>query len=193
MRLTVYTDYCLRVLMYVALHSQRRPTIGEIASTYGISKNHVMKVVHQLGVAGYVETLRGQSGGMRLARPPETIILGEVVRRTEPDLALMPCFDEPNGICVLIPACKLRRALQQARAAFLAVLDEHSLADLVENGDVLQGLLANGPHPNVGAKDAPPPRRRVAASNQVHASTPKRSASEAPQAAQGRRPKALVP
>jgi Rrf2 family nitric oxide-sensitive transcriptional repressor len=145
MRLTVYTDYSLRVLMYVALHPQRRPTIGEIASTYGISKNHVMKVVHQLGVAGYVETLRGQSGGMRLARSPETIILGEVVRRTEPDLALMPCFGDANGACVLTPACKLRRALQEALAAFLAVLDQYSLADLVDNPQVLQGLLTQQP------------------------------------------------
>jgi Rrf2 family nitric oxide-sensitive transcriptional repressor len=141
MRLTFYTDYSLRVLMYLALHAERRSTIGEIASTYGISKNHVMKVVYRLGVAGYIETVRGQSGGMRLGRAPSTIILGEVVRRTEPDLALMPCFDEINASCVLTPACKLRRALQQARAAFLAVLDEYSLADLVDNRDVLRELL----------------------------------------------------
>lgn len=78
--------------MYVALHPERRPTIGEVAGSYDISKNHVMKVVYQLGLAGYVETVRGQSGGMRLAKPPQDIILGEVVRRTEPDLALVPCF-----------------------------------------------------------------------------------------------------
>ena len=97
MRLTVYTDYSLRVLMYVALHPERRPTIGEVAASYGISKNHVMKVVYQLGLAGYVETVRGQSGGMRLAKPPQDIILGEVVRRTEPDLALVPCFVAAEG------------------------------------------------------------------------------------------------
>jgi Rrf2 family nitric oxide-sensitive transcriptional repressor len=144
MRLTVYTDYSLRVLMYVALHPERRPTIGEVAASYGISKNHVMKVVHQLGVAGYIATLRGQSGGMRLARSPQEISLGEVVRRTEPDLALVPCFDPINAACVITPACKLRRALQQARGAFLAVLDAYSLADLVENRDALRQLLAQG-------------------------------------------------
>lgn len=160
MRLTVYTDYSLRVLMYVALHPERRPRIGEIASSYGISKNHLMKVVHQLGVAGYIETVRGQNGGMLLARLAEEIILGEVVRRTEPDLALVPCFDTVNSVCVITPACKLRRALHQARAAFLAVLDEYSLADLVEHREILRSLLAQGPVPRTGANDeAPPPPR----------------------------------
>lgn len=142
MRLTVYTDYSLRVLMYVAVRPDRRPTIAEVAAAYGISKNHIMKVVHQLGVAGYIETTRGQNGGMRLARPPAEIVLGEVVRRTEPDMALVPCFDPVNAPCAISPACKLRRALQQARSAFLAVLDEYSLADLTENQEVLAGLLA---------------------------------------------------
>lgn len=141
MRLTVYTDFSLRVLMYVALHPERRPTIAEIAASYGISKNHIMKVVHQLGVAGYIQTVRGQNGGMRLARPAQDIILGEVVRRTEPDLALVPCFQPINACCVITPACKLRRALQQAQSAFLTVLDHYSLADLVENGDALRELF----------------------------------------------------
>lgn len=144
MRLTVYTDFSLRVLMYVAVHPDRRPTIGEIASSYGISKNHVMKVVHQLGVAGYIETVRGQSGGMRLARSADAINLGEVVRRTEPDLALVPCFEPINSACVITPACKLRRALHEARAAFLAVLDGYSLGDLVDNREVLRELFAQG-------------------------------------------------
>jgi Rrf2 family transcriptional regulator, nitric oxide-sensitive transcriptional repressor len=153
MRLTVYTDYSLRVLMYVALHPDRRPTIGQIASSYGISKNHVMKVVHQLGVAGYIETVRGQSGGMRLRRSAEEINLGEVVRRTEPDLALVPCFEPINSACVITPACKLRRALHEARAAFLAVLDGYSLADLVDNREVLRELFARGPQSTIGAAD----------------------------------------
>lgn len=144
MRLTVYTDFSLRVLMYVALHPDRRPTIGEIASSYGISKNHIMKVVHQLGVAGYIETVRGQSGGMRLARSADAINLGEVVRRTEPDLALVPCFEPTNSACVITPACKLRRALHEARAAFLAVLDSYSLGDLIDNREVLRDLFAQG-------------------------------------------------
>lgn len=141
MRLTVYTDYSLRVLMYVALHPERRPTIAEVASKYGISKNHIMKVVYQLGLAGYIGTVRGQSGGMRLARPPEEIILGEVVRRTEPDMALVPCFDPENTSCVITPACKLRAALHHAQSAFLAVLDGYSLADLVQNREVLRELF----------------------------------------------------
>jgi len=147
MRLTVYTDYSLRVLMYVALHPERRPTITEIASRYGISKNHVMKVVHQLGVGGYIETVRGQNGGMRLARPAQEIVLGEVVRRTEPDMALLPCFEPVNAGCVITPACKLRRALHQARTAFLAVLDSYSLADLVENPGAMRELLSRAPAP----------------------------------------------
>jgi Rrf2 family nitric oxide-sensitive transcriptional repressor len=145
MRLTVYTDYSLRVLMYVALHPERRPTIAEVASSYGISKNHIMKVVYQLGLAGYIETVRGQSGGMRLASPAREIVLGEVVRRTEPDLALVPCFDPINTACAITPACRLRGALHQARAAFLAVLDGYSVADLIENREVLRELLSASP------------------------------------------------
>ena len=150
MRLTVYTDYALRVLIYVALHPERRPTIAEIASSYGISRNHVMKVVHQLGVAGYIDTVRGQSGGMSLARPARDIILGEVVRRTEPDMALAPCFAPSGAGCAISPACKLRGALHQARAAFLAVLDEYSLAGLVENRQALRDLLSLGATPTAG-------------------------------------------
>jgi Rrf2 family nitric oxide-sensitive transcriptional repressor len=141
MRLTVYTDYSLRVLMYLALNPDRRPTIAEVSSSYGISKNHIMKVVHQLGVAGYIETVRGKNGGMRLARFPQDIVLGEVVRRTEPDMALVPCFDPINALCVIAPACKLRRALQQARGVFLAVLDDYTLADLAENRQGLTTLF----------------------------------------------------
>ena len=142
MRLTVYTDFSLRVLMYVALHRDRLPTITEIATSYGISRNHLMKVVYELGLAGYIETVRGKNGGLRLAREPGDIILGEVVRRTEPDMALVPCFDPVNGACVITPACKLRRALHEARAAFLEILDGYNLADLVENHGALNRLLA---------------------------------------------------
>jgi Rrf2 family nitric oxide-sensitive transcriptional repressor len=145
MRLTVYTDYSLRVLMYVTLHADRRPTIPEIATSYGISRNHLMKVVYELGVAGYLETSRGKNGGMRLARPASQIGLGEVVRSSEPDLALVPCMNAGNAACVILPACRLRGALHQARSAFLAVLDDYSLADLVENRDALKALLERDP------------------------------------------------
>lgn len=155
MRLTIYTDYALRVLMYVALYPERRPTIAEIAGHYGISRNHVMKVVHQMGVAGYIETLRGQAGGMRLARPSREIIVGEVVRRTEPDMDLVPCFDAARAVCVITPACKLRAALHQARGAFLAVLDGYSLDDLVANRDALTALFQVGPGGPEGKVEAP--------------------------------------
>jgi Rrf2 family nitric oxide-sensitive transcriptional repressor len=144
MRLTAYTDFSLRVLMHIALHPERRFTIAEIASSYGISKNHLMKVVYELGLAGYVETVRGKNGGLRLARPPQDIVLGEVVRRTEPDMNLVPCFEGLEGACVIAPACKLRRALHEARSAFEAVLDGYTLADLVENRAPLQALLSRG-------------------------------------------------
>ncbi|MGH6988213.1 MAG: RrF2 family transcriptional regulator [Caulobacteraceae bacterium] len=141
MRLTVYTDYALRVLMYLAVHPEPTPTIGEIARSHGVSRNHLMKVVYELGVAGYIETTRGRGGGLRLARPPERIGLGEVVRQTEPDLALVPCFEPTRASCVLTPACKLRAALRRAEAAFLDVLDLYSLANLVENHEALRALL----------------------------------------------------
>jgi Rrf2 family nitric oxide-sensitive transcriptional repressor len=145
MRLTVYTDYSLRVLMYLALNSDRRSTIAEVSSSYRISRNHIMKVVYNLGVAGYIETVRGKNGGMRLARPSRDIALGEVVRRTEPDMALVPCFDPINAACVISPACRLRSALHQARGAFLAALDAYTLADLTENQQGLNSLFERGP------------------------------------------------
>src|SRR5665647_27971 len=130
-RLTVYTDYSLRVLMFLALKSDGLATIAEVAKAYGISKNHLMKVAYQLGLAGYVETVRGKGGGMRLARRPEIIVLGEVVRRTEPDMELVPCFAPDSTSCAILPSCALRGALASARDAFLSVLDGYTLADLV--------------------------------------------------------------
>ena len=143
MRLTVYTDYSLRVLMYVALRPDRLATISEIASSYGISRNHIMKVVYELGVGGYIETVRGQNGGMRLAKRPQDIGLGEIVRRTEPDMALMPCCDPVNATCAISPVCRLRHALAEAQLAFLNVLDGYTLADLVENSAPLKALLTS--------------------------------------------------
>jgi Rrf2 family nitric oxide-sensitive transcriptional repressor len=128
--LTRYTDYSLRVLIYLALEPERLATIEEIAGSYGISKAHLMKVAHQLGLRGYVETVRGRGGGLRLARRPEDIGVGEVVRATEENLALVECF-EPKSGCAIEPACGLRAALQDALRAFLAALDRYTLADLV--------------------------------------------------------------
>jgi Rrf2 family nitric oxide-sensitive transcriptional repressor len=131
MHLTRYTDYALRVLIYLALDPERLATIDEIAGRYGISKAHLMKVGHQLGRQGYVETVRGRRGGLRLVRGPESIGVGELVRYTEGDLALVDCFEPRRGACAIEPACGLRGVLHEALAAFVAVLDRHTLADLV--------------------------------------------------------------
>lgn len=141
MRLTVYTDYSVRMLMYLALKGDGLATIAEVANAYGISKAHLTKIAHQLGVAGYVETIRGKGGGLRLARPAAEIGLGEIVRCTEPDRALVLCFDPQHAMCRIVPACGLRGALQAAELAFLAVLDSYSLADLVHRKAELRALL----------------------------------------------------
>lgn len=141
MRLTVHTDYALRVLMYLALKEDRLATISEIAKSYGISKNHLMKVVHELGVAGYVETVRGRGGGLKLAKPVKSIGLGEVVRFTEPDMAIVSCFEPVNAPCAIHPGCVLKRALKRAADAFVEVLDDYTLDDLVRPKSKLAGLL----------------------------------------------------
>ena len=149
MRLTVYTDYALRLLMYLAVKDDGLATIAEVAESYDISRNHLMKVAHQLGVAGYVATVRGRSGGLKLARPAADINLGDVVRCTEQDMALVPCMSPVDAACAIRPSCLLKRALDRATAAFLSVLDEYSLGDLVKPRHALRGLL----------DIAPPPRR----------------------------------
>lgn len=133
MRLTRYTDYALRTLIYLGLNEPRQSSIGEIARAYGISENHLTKVVHQLGRLGLVRTIRGRGGGLRLALDPAEIVVGAVVRQTEEDLALVECFS--GGACAITPSCRLRRVLGEALAAFLAVLDRYTLADLLGDGD----------------------------------------------------------
>lgn len=141
MRLTVYTDYSLRLLMYLAVRPDGLATIGEIADAYGISRHHLTKVAHRLGVAGYVETVRGKGGGLRLARPADGIGVGEVVRHAEPDMALVPCFEPVCAPCPIVPACGLRGALYEARQAFFSVLDRYTVADVVARREELRGLL----------------------------------------------------
>jgi Rrf2 family nitric oxide-sensitive transcriptional repressor len=140
MRLTAFTDYTLRTLIYLALRQDRLVTIGEIAAAYEVSSNHLMKVVHQLALSGDVVTVRGQRGGMRLGRPPAEINLGTVVRRVEPDFCLAPCFGE-RGACTIQPACRVAAVLRKALEAFLAELDRYTLADLSEPRQELAGLL----------------------------------------------------
>lgn len=141
MRLTAYTDFSIRVLMYLALRPERYARIADIAAAYGISETHLMKVVHQLGLAGDVLTVRGRKGGIRLAKPANAINLGTVVRRTEADLALVPCFDAPQT-CPIAPACTLQCVLREALDAFLGVLDRYTLADLVTRRQDFAALLA---------------------------------------------------
>jgi len=141
MRLTAYTDYSLRVLIRLALRPEELLTIAEIARSYGISEQHLMKVVHQLGVAGYVETVRGHGGGMRLAKAPADIVIGDVVRRMEPDFGLVDCF-RTSGTCRIEPACALSALLGEALGAFMDVLDHHTLADLVVKRGALVALLS---------------------------------------------------
>jgi Rrf2 family transcriptional regulator, nitric oxide-sensitive transcriptional repressor len=140
MRLTAYTDYTLRTLMYLAVNTDGHATIAEIAQIYRISETHLMKIVHQLGVAGDIETTRGRNGGIRLGKPAASINLGTVVRRTEPDMDLVACFGDVDT-CAIGEACVLQTALHQALAAFLAVLDRYTLADLVAPRQKLATLL----------------------------------------------------
>ena len=142
MRLTTFTDYCLRALIYVALKGDELATIDEIAERHGINRNHLVKVVHRLGQLGYLHTTRGKRGGVRLAKDPAKINLGTLVRETEDDLALVECFQDRACLCVIEPACVLRKALRQALDAFLKTLDGYTIADLLKPSRSLGRLLA---------------------------------------------------
>ena len=130
MHITRYTDYSLRVLMYVALKGEEISTIREIAESYDISKNHLMKVVQALNSEGYLIALRGKNGGLRLNGRPEDINIGALVRHTEQDFALVECFGSVNG-CIITPACQLKFVLAEALEAFFKTLDKYTLADLL--------------------------------------------------------------
>lgn len=140
MRLSTFTDYSLRVLMYLGVHTGRLATIAEIAAGHSISESHLMKVVHQLGCGGYIETVRGKGGGMRLAHAPGDIVLGEVIRHTEGNFLLAECFAE-HGSCRIQGACGLRSILNEAMAAMFLVLDGYTLADLLANPQGLAPLI----------------------------------------------------
>ncbi|MBC7908299.1 MAG: Rrf2 family transcriptional regulator [Rhodospirillaceae bacterium] len=134
MRLTLHTDYALRVLVHVGLRQGELVTISEIADCYGISKNHLTKVVHQLGRSGYLETVRGKYGGVRLLVRPENVRLGAFIRRTEEDFALARCMrddDLENDNCLLTASCVAKRALAQGLTAFFGALDNYTLADML--------------------------------------------------------------
>lgn len=143
MRLSSYTDYALRLLMYLAVRQEGLPTISEVAQVYGISKNHLMKVANDLGRGGYIETVRGRNGGLRLGRPAGLIRIGDVVRYTEEDMAIVDCMGalQDPPLCRLSPACNLRSALHEALQAFLAVLDDYTLADIVRHRRSMASML----------------------------------------------------
>jgi Rrf2 family nitric oxide-sensitive transcriptional repressor len=130
MRLTTFTDYSLRVLIYLAAQSQRRATIAEIAGAFGVSQHHLTKVVHFLGRKGWIETVRGKGGGIALAQPARAIGIGRVVRETEGALVAAACFGDGDGDCNIARVCRLRGVLGEAVAAFDGVLDRYTLADI---------------------------------------------------------------
>ena len=140
MRLNVQTDYALRLLMQLAVSGEELVTIQEVADKFEISKNHLMKVAYLLGRHGFVEAVRGRSGGLRLARSARDICVGDVVRRMEPDFALVECFHS-GCTCLVEPACRLRGVLAAASAMFLAELDRHNLADLTAGNRSLRLLI----------------------------------------------------
>lgn len=148
MRLTVMSDYSLRVLMYLGAKPEQRATIQEIARAYGISENHLMKVVHGLGRHGFVETVRGRGGGLRLARPAEDIRVGDVIRSVEDDFALVECFRN-SDCCRITDICRLRGVLKLALDAYFKVLDEWTLAGLVATPKNLFAELSGGSLPPV--------------------------------------------
>ena len=132
MRLTLHTDYALRALMYAGIKGETLATIPEIVERFGIPKGHLMKVVHHLAQKGYLHTIRGKRGGMRLARNPSQIVIGTVVRDMEQELGVLGCLQESNGYCRIEECCLLRSALRDATNAFLATLDRYTLQDLIK-------------------------------------------------------------
>ncbi|KXH80912.1 Rrf2 family transcriptional regulator [Sporosarcina sp. HYO08] len=144
MRLTLYTDYSLRVLIYLGTKgTEELATVQEISDTYNISKNHLTKVVHELGKMGLIETVRGRGGGVRLHVAPEEINVGQLVRKTEDDFHVVECFNTESNMCILSPACRLKGALYEALQAYLAVLDSYTIADFIVNKDELAAILFN--------------------------------------------------
>ena len=141
MRLNVQSDYALRLLMHLAVRDGELLTIAEVAERFQVSKNHLMKIASLLAREGYIEAARGRSGGLRLAKPAKQVRVGEVVRSTEADFAIVECFQDGKSQCLITPCCKLQRVLGEAVEAFLAVLDRYTLDDLVRRNPDLRLLL----------------------------------------------------
>ncbi len=141
MRLTTFTNYALRTLMFAAMKGDRLSRVQEIADAFGISKAHLNKCVHQLGQWGYLENVRGRGGGFRLAKPAHEITIAEIIHRTEDTLELVECFNPETNTCPLMTMCRLRRAFQRALTRFLDELEGITIADVVTNREALMPLL----------------------------------------------------
>ncbi len=151
--MTQFSNFAIRVLMYTALRGDRPSAVPEMARAYGVSYNHLKKAAAELCRLGYLETVRGRTGGFRLAKDPNAIRIGAVIRQTEGDIVLVECFDPSTNTCPLVATCQLRVALEEALAAFFAVLDGYTLADLIRCPDQLSPLLGLEPNEsNAGAK-----------------------------------------
>lgn len=137
MQLTLFADYSLRILLYLTMHRERRVALPEISDAYGISQNHLVKVVQRLIEEGWVESVRGRGGGLRLGREPSEINVATVVRMTEPHLNLVECFDARSNTCPIDPACGLKGVLVRAQEAFFKELEKHTLADFTPRAPAL--------------------------------------------------------
>jgi|TARA_B110000908_G_scaffold135602_1_gene160478 Rrf2 family nitric oxide-sensitive transcriptional repressor len=142
MKLTNYTNYALRSLQLAALKSPDLVRADDVAKIHDLSRPHIMKIVHELGRAGYLETVRGRGGGFRLARPPEEIIVGDVVRISEGPLDVVECFNPEKNTCPLMGICILSKKIKEATAAFMAVLDDLTIADISANRGQLMERIA---------------------------------------------------
>lgn len=145
MRLSEYTDYTLRVLMYCAAHRERLVTIGELAEQHGLSKNHLMKVVNDLARQGLLETTRGRGGGLRLLAEPGSIRIGDVVRATETDFRLVECFDASTNACTLTPSCRLKHLFDEALKGYFKALDGATLADMTHELALPKAAISPSP------------------------------------------------
>jgi Rrf2 family nitric oxide-sensitive transcriptional repressor len=140
-RLTIYTDYALRVLIYLAANREKVCSIKDIATSYDISRHHLLKVANELAAGGFIQTIRGNGGGVRLAKSPHLISVGDVVRLTETDMHLVGCFDPAGQGCLIESACILQSALHKALSEFLRALDNYTIADLMVTRQSLQDLF----------------------------------------------------
>ncbi len=148
MHLTHYTDYSLRTLIFLSIHPEEKVSIQEIADFFEISKDHLVKVVHNLSCLGYINSLRGRHGGIRLNGKPEDINVGEVVRKVEPHFHLVDCLNREAHYCKVTPVCKLKHVLEDALEQFIAVLDQYTLADMVEDRETAVQLIGIEPVAN---------------------------------------------